>query len=139
MLFNGDTVLQPHHNSLGRVCFMLGTLVLLHSGRRVLSGDGAVSRALAARPGRCIPLARLARFAWNLVFIGIFLLALFGFYITAYFVVFNLIRTAEFSIVLALTSALIRQGGVTRRRRSPPPVPCTWTRKRAVRTCRSAG
>ncbi len=107
---HGDTQLQSHHNSLGRLCFLLGVLALLVFSRRVLRRGGPVANALG--PGfdsRGFVRARLFRALTYLVFASAFLMALAGFYITAYLLVENTLKTATFTFALILVFAFLHQ------------------------------
>ena len=110
MFFNGDSPLQSHHNSLGRLCFMVAVLSVIFIGRRVLTPHGTVANALGeGYDPHGLARARIARLALTLLFSLSFLLALVGFYITAYLLVQNLITTAWWTIALMLVSSLIWQ------------------------------
>jgi potassium-dependent mechanosensitive channel len=110
MYFNGDSLVQSYHNSLGRLCFMVGVLSLLLIGRRTLKADGPVAKAIGeGLDAHGVVRARAARFGFTLACSLPFLLAFLGFYITAYLMVHNLLRTALWTIVLFLASSLLRQ------------------------------
>jgi potassium efflux system protein len=110
MFFNGDAALVSHHNSLGRLCFVGAVFALLYFGRKVLRPDGAVAGALGLRFSKHgIARARGARVAVKLVCWLAILLALLGYYITAYLLIHNTLRTAALTLILALLAALLRQ------------------------------
>jgi potassium efflux system protein len=110
MFFHGDSVLQSHHNSFGRLCFMAVALSVVVIGRRLLRPSGAVATALGTgfnRHGFSRP--RVARILLRLVFVAAFTLALLGFYITAYLLVANAMKTAAWTLLLMLISAVLNE------------------------------
>ncbi len=110
MFFNGDAALQSHHNSLGRLCFVAAVLTLLFVGRKVLKPHGPVANALGVRFSRFgFARARLSRLVVNLTCWLALILAVLGFYVTAYMLIQNVVRTAVLTLVLAVLAALIRQ------------------------------
>jgi potassium efflux system protein len=110
MFFGGDPALQPHHNSLGRLCFIIAVLFMLAVGRRLLKRDGVVTKAVGYGLNKHgVARARVLRFGLNSVLSSAFLLALVGVYITAYLMIQNLLRTAVLTVILALIAALVRQ------------------------------
>ncbi len=110
MFFDGDSLLQSYHASLGRFCFMAAVLYIFHIGLRALKTKTPVSSAIATRFSKSsIAWARVSRWAWNLLCFLTFVLALLGFYTTAYILVHNLIRTAALTFALALAAVVIRQ------------------------------
>ena len=118
MFFGGEPALQSYHDSLGRLCFMIAALHAFVVWRTVLNRSGAVAKAIGNRLGKPgIMRMRMARFTCNLVLLSAFLLALFGFYTTAYLLIQNLVRTAVLTVILALVSALIRQWRLSQERR----------------------
>ena len=109
LFMNGGALLQSQHYSLGRLCFNLGVLGMLLIGRRVLRPGGPVATALGNRPHTRGPdLARVSRFAWNLVCWVALLLSIVGFYLTAHMLIENLLKIGVLTLFLALISGLIR-------------------------------
>lgn len=107
---HADPQLQSHHNSLGRLCFLLAMFAFLDFVRRVLRPGGPAASALG--PGydsHGFARARIVRALLFLVFASAFLLALAGYYITAYLLVENTLKTAAFTFALSLVYGFIRQ------------------------------
>jgi potassium-dependent mechanosensitive channel len=110
MNLNEDPLLQSYHNSLGRLCFMAAVLSLFHFVHRTLKKNGAVAKEIGEGYS---PLgfnrARVSRGWSRLACCLPFLLALLGFYVSAYVLLENLLRTAAWTIALSLASSLVRQ------------------------------
>lgn len=107
---HGESVVQTYHNSLGRLCFIVASLLVLVVGRRALRPGGPVVNALGTGfDAYGVARARVARGLLTIIFFSTFLLALAGFYITAYLLMDNVMKTAAFTFVLILAAAAIRQ------------------------------
>jgi potassium efflux system protein len=110
MQYDSDPLLQSHHNSLGRLCFMAAVLGLIVIGRRVLKPGRAVADALGSGfDARGIRRGRAVRWLFYLIFLFAFLLAVTGFYLTAILLMLNVFRTAAWTMCLMLLAYLIRQ------------------------------
>jgi len=110
MNFNGDSLAQSYHNSLGRLCFMIAMLSLLYIGRRILKQNGPVAAAIGeGYDTHGVAKARVARGAFTLACCVPFVLAFLGFYVTAHLLLKNTFRTVAWTIVLMLLYFLLRR------------------------------
>jgi potassium efflux system protein len=104
MNFNSDPLIQAHHNSLGRLCFLVAVLSVLVIGRGLLNPERAVAKTFgtAYSSDRIARRARVAHRGLVIIASSAFVLALAGFYTTAYLLVLDTFKTVAWSILLML-------------------------------------
>lgn len=107
MLPSSDPLLQSHHNSLGRLCFLIVAAAFLISGRSTFRIGGPVATAVNERRKAGLPGAHTALILITLIFSSTVVLALAGYYITAYLLLDNVLKMAAFTFALVLVSAVI--------------------------------
>jgi potassium efflux system protein len=117
--FYSDPALQVYNNSLGRLCFLVAVVSFLIIGLSVLRPTRAVAHALGGGyDAHGFSRVGVARWTLIVVFCAAFLLALAGFYITAFVWVQNILRTAAWTIALLLVQFSLRAWRLSQRTRA---------------------